>query len=496
MESRSVVFTGPLLRDHRTRQPGRCHGSRRANVPQHFGPGPPDSRALASRLPRRRSHAYCDSRSHRPGLLKSPRVGRGAGLLAIAIAGCGHVQPHLTLPALEIGEPAFAATITGYTEAAIVAGNRIDVLLNGDEIFPAKLERDPGREEDHQLRPVRLRGRSARRRRRRARWPSAAGPASRSTCWSTPSARWRCPPSSTRLMTEAGCRVETFRPLRPFTLDRANYRNHRRILVADGRIGITGGSGTSGKWSGNGTHGRPMARHRRAGRGPGRHAAPGRVRRELARGDRRRAGRRRLLPPAQEARGRQQRAGRAQLPRGRQRRDVHDVPARRGVGAAVDPHHQPVLRARRQDDRDPPAGGAAGRARRPASCPGRSITISSARRAAASSGRLLRAGIEVYEYRAALLHSKTMVIDGVWSTVGSTNLDRRSFALNDELNLVVYDRAVAAAARRDLRAGPRAVPPRDVRGLAPPRVREPPARAARRPDQGSALARRARSPPR
>ena len=34
-----------------------------------------------------------------------------------------------------------------------------------------------------------------------------------------------------------------------------------------------------------------------------------------------------------------------------------------------------------------------------------------------------------------------MVIDGVWSTVGSTNLDRRSFALNEELNLVMYDRA-------------------------------------------------------
>ena len=45
-----------------------------------------------------------------------------------------------------------------------------------------------------------------------------------------------------------------------------------------------------------------------------------------------------------------------------------------------------------------------------------------------------------------------MVIDGVWSTVGSTNLDRRSFALNDELNLVVYDRGRRAAPRRDLRA--------------------------------------------
>jgi cardiolipin synthase len=56
---------------------------------------------------------------------------------------------------------------------------------------------------------------------------------------------------------------------------------------------------------------------------------------------------------------------------------------------------------------------------------------------------MLKAGIEIYEYRAALLHAKTMVVDGVWSTVGSTNLDNRSFALNDELNLVVYDAAVA-----------------------------------------------------
>src|SRR5205823_1705962 len=58
-------------------------------------------------------------------------------------------------------------------------------------------------------------------------------------------------------------------------------------------------------------------------------------------------------------------------------------------------------------------------------------------------GRLLTAGIHIYEYRAGLLHAKTMVIDGVWATVGSTNLDRRSFALNDELNLVVYNATIA-----------------------------------------------------
>ena len=58
-------------------------------------------------------------------------------------------------------------------------------------------------------------------------------------------------------------------------------------------------------------------------------------------------------------------------------------------------------------------------------------------------GDLLRAGIEIYEYLPALLHSKTMVIDGIWATIGSTNLDNRSFAVNDELNVIVYNRGVA-----------------------------------------------------
>jgi len=63
-------------------------------------------------------------------------------------------------------------------------------------------------------------------------------------------------------------------------------------------------------------------------------------------------------------------------------------------------------------------------------------------------GELLRAGIEIYEYQPALLHSKTMVVDGVWATVGSTNLDHRSFALNDELNVAVYEGGFAATVER------------------------------------------------
>lgn len=57
--------------------------------------------------------------------------------------------------------------------------------------------------------------------------------------------------------------------------------------------------------------------------------------------------------------------------------------------------------------------------------------------------RLLKAGVKVYERHNALLHAKTAVIDGVWSTVGSTNMDYWSFVSNDEVNAVILSREVA-----------------------------------------------------
>ncbi len=67
---------------------------------------------------------------------------------------------------------------------------------------------------------------------------------------------------------------------------------------------------------------------------------------------------------------------------------------------------------------------------------------------------LLRAGVKIFERRGVILHSKTALIDGVWATVGSTNLDWRSFLHNHELNAVVlgagFGRQVQAMFDRDL----------------------------------------------
>ncbi|MEI7527352.1 MAG: phosphatidylserine/phosphatidylglycerophosphate/cardiolipin synthase family protein [Elusimicrobiota bacterium] len=57
--------------------------------------------------------------------------------------------------------------------------------------------------------------------------------------------------------------------------------------------------------------------------------------------------------------------------------------------------------------------------------------------------KLLKAGVEIYEYRGRMAHLKVTAIDGVWATFGSSNLDTRSMKNNDELNLVINDAAVA-----------------------------------------------------
>jgi cardiolipin synthase len=60
---------------------------------------------------------------------------------------------------------------------------------------------------------------------------------------------------------------------------------------------------------------------------------------------------------------------------------------------------------------------------------------------------LLKAGFELFEYRHGLLHSKTMIVDGKIGLIGSANLDRRSFELNFENNILFADRALASAVR-------------------------------------------------
>lgn len=64
-------------------------------------------------------------------------------------------------------------------------------------------------------------------------------------------------------------------------------------------------------------------------------------------------------------------------------------------------------------------------------------------------GELLQAGARIFEYRPSMIHAKVLIVDGLWSVVGSTNFDHRSFGINDEVNLAVSGRALAERLQQD-----------------------------------------------
>ena len=61
-------------------------------------------------------------------------------LVLLFLSGCASVTPIKDMPNIVLGEPSFYPTLAAHTDAAIIAGNRVELLLNGDQIFPAMLQ--------------------------------------------------------------------------------------------------------------------------------------------------------------------------------------------------------------------------------------------------------------------------------------------------------------------------------------------------------------------
>jgi cardiolipin synthase A/B len=349
--------------------------------------------------------------------------------------------PHDLLPSIAVEDPAFAATLEAHVQTPITGGNRVGLLVNGDAIFPAKLaairgarasityaeyfwgEGEVGRDIAEALAE-----------RCRAGIPvkvllDAVG-------------TLHMPGEHRAAMLRAGCRVHTFRPLARLSLRRHNNRNHRRILVVDGRVGLTGGSGVSDKWTGNGTrpdHWHDVDLQVEGPAVPWLQAAFAESWREATHEI---LGGPAYLPPATRAAG----EVRVQV--------VASSPAAGSYAAytmvllALTGARRSILVTNPYFVLDEPMTDALlAAARRGVRVrvltPGK-IDHNLVRAASRHDyGRLLQGGVEVFEYQASLLHAKTLVVDGTWATIGSTNLDNRSFALNDELNVAVHDVAVA-----------------------------------------------------
>src|SRR5687767_1031791 len=244
-------------------------------------------------------------------------------------------------------------------------------------------------------------------------------------------------------MKEAGVDVRRYRPLRWYNFRRLNYRTHRKLLVVDGRIGFTGGVGIADLWQGNAedpdhwreTHFRvegPVVAQFQAAyndnwikstgdllNGPGYFPA-------LARAGELDA----HLFIASPAGGSESMHLMYLLALAASVKSIdlaaaYFVPDELAIEALV------AARKRGVKVR--------------ILLPGPWIDAEAVRLASkATWGVLLQAGVEIYVYQPTMLHTKLLIIDNEMVSVGSTNFDPRSFRLNDEANLNIYDTTFAA----------------------------------------------------
>ncbi len=388
----------------------------------------------------------------RPTILK-PRKGmgyfNGARILLSAIAavaiGCAAV-PHIkVIPGMMLGEPSFFPTIAGHTDAPIIGGNKIELLLNGDQIFPAMLQAIRSARKSITYAQYLYEGGEIAQ-------ELAAAFAERCRAGVTvklliDSHGGKMPADIPELWKNAGCQMEWFRRMKlfqfitPWSLLSYNYRNHRRILVIDGEIGFTGGHGVSQSWTGNGRKERhwrdtdvrvegPLVQQLQAAFVESWREATGDVL-----GDD-------LYFPRLEPRGKVFGQVVKSSPLGGTHESyllflISITSAQKSI-YITNPYFIPdermieaLLKAVTRGVRVVVLG------------PGDIDWMLVYRASRRGFGDLLLGGIELYEYQPALLHAKTMVVDGIWALVGTTNLDNRSFALNEEINLIAYDRGIA-----------------------------------------------------
>ena len=371
---------------------------------------------------------------------------------AIAIAKAG--APKQTVYELPhdftVNEPTFLPS--ALPGAALTSGNSLELLENGDAIFPAMLAAiSSARKTVNFEAYIFWSGEVGTRFRDALAERAAHGVAVRVLLDAVGSPGGRLQAGDVDLLKRAGCRVEFFHSTKPWMLWVLNHRSHRRVLVVDGALGFTGSVGFADPWRGNAdseVHWRDtqVRVDGPAVRGLQRAfqenwsevtgealvgeeffpALPQAGSSSVA-----------VVPSsplaAMSGAGRTYSIAIAAATKEIWIANSYFLPddatesllvaaVKRGVDVRV------IVPSDEQSD--VPATKAAGRS---------------------SFGPLLEGGVQIFEYEPTMFHPKTMVVDGVFSTVGSANFDERSFHLNEELNVFVYDGPFAGRMRESFR---------------------------------------------
>jgi cardiolipin synthase len=340
-----------------------------------------------------------------------------------------------------VDDEQFLPTMVGATGVPLVAGNRIDVLNNGDAFYPAMLEAIKAAENSITIEAYIY-------------WAGDIGREFSTALAAKSSAGVRVKilldaVGSTsigeeilRTLEGGHCQLAWYNPIRYYSLGRFNHRTHRKSLIIDGQIAFTGGAGIADHWRGDARDPSEWRDMQIRIEGPA--VTPLQTgfahnwlqtTGELISGP--------LFYPPQEPAG----------PLSAQ--TIMSSPEI-GASTARIMYYLSIICARRSIYIANPyflPDAAAIDALVEAKARGVDVRIMvsgihndnwlARQNSVRLFGPLLRAGIEILEYNRTMLHHKTMVVDAIWSTVGTTNFDNRSFAHNEENNVCCYDAAFA-----------------------------------------------------
>ena len=368
-------------------------------------------------------------------------------LLLLLVSGCSSTTPPINdMPNIELGVQGFYPTLAAHTDAAIVSGNRVDLLFNGNQIFPAMLEAIRSAQKSITYQQyIYDDGAIAHEMAEAFAERCRAGVQVKILLDSLGS-------SSTSqdikdLWKNSGCQLAWFERIRvsqfimPWEFLDYNHRSHRRILVVDGKIGFTGGHAVTDAWTGDGRtkeHWRqtdvrvegPIVQQMQAAFVDSWRRTTGNILGDSS-----------YFPPL-EAQGKVY----AQI--------VKSSPLGGSFGSYLlyllsitsaqksihitNPYFFPDERIEEALINAVKRG-----VKVVVITPGISDLAATSSVSLSGFGPFLLGGVEIHEYQPALMHTKAMIVDGVWASVGSANLDNRSAAINEEINLVVYDTGFA-----------------------------------------------------
>ncbi len=364
---------------------------------------------------------------------------------------------------LDVRDPVFLRAAEALTGAPISTGDDVELLINGDAIFPRYLDTIRGAQRTLCLLTyVYWRGDIARDVADALCERARAGVEVNVIIDAMGGVKLE--QDLVEQMADAGVRMSRFRPPKPYAARRVANRTHRKILVADGEVGLTGGVGIAQEWTGDAQdpdHWRDT--HVRV-RGPVVRGLFGAFAENWL-----------------EATG-EVLAGEGYLPDIAERDDSGPMMVVRSSAGVGDTnvealYYLAIAAARETLDltaayfvprpafTDALVDAAERGVRVRVLVPGPNIDKPPVRVAGrVSYDDLVDAGVEIYEYQPTMLHAKSMVVDGAWSSVGSVNFDNRSFQLHDEATLCVLSEAFAGELtdqfERDLERSERIEPER------------------------------------